>query len=211
MRMNIIKIILFIGIYLIFYRISLLLLEKKWTFICNITESLIGLLSAGVFAYLLYAPRNGESYFQLFNYCAILFGMSIITIADIRKRIVPNIILFGLLIAWIGNFLSGFLFGLKNMWEILAGSILGMVLTGLLFFICYLFSKGNLGEGDVKLAMIIGLYLTFNYAILIIFIASICCFLFSVIMIVLKKIEKKDTIAFVPFLYLGILIVLFFK
>lgn len=76
---------------------------------------------------------------------------------------------------------------------------------GLLLAVHYL-SKGAIGMGDVKLLSAIGLLLGFWDTILIMLIASTLSGLASLLLIALRKVNRKSKIPFAPFIFISILI-----
>lgn len=89
----------------------------------------------------------------------------------------------------------------QGLWGFLAGG--GLLLT---FALC---SKGGLGLGDVKLGMVIGLFLGRPLTILAIFLAAILASLVGIALILCRQKSRRDAIAFGPFLSLGGIIALF--
>ena len=63
-----------------------------------------------------------------------------------------------------------------------------------------------MGAGDVKLALVMGLYLTGEYVVGAVFYGCIASAAYSLVQLARKKLSRKDTIPFVPFLYLGLII-----
>ncbi|HEY4686657.1 MAG TPA: A24 family peptidase, partial [Candidatus Subteraquimicrobiales bacterium] len=62
---------------------------------------------------------------------------------------------------------------------------------------------------DVKFTALIGLFLG-GYVLLALFLGSLIGSVYGITLILLKRIKKRDTIPFGPFLALGALITLFF-
>ena len=93
-------------------------------------------------------------------------------------------------------------FGLTILFESLAGGTIG----GIIFLLCYLLSKGQLGAGDVKLVFVMGLYLTGERIIGAVFYGTLICCVYSVLLLIRKKITRKDGVPMTPFLYLGTII-----
>ena len=91
----------------------------------------------------------------------------------------------------------------------LTDSLYGMALGGGLFLLVYLFSRRGLGGGDVKFMAAAGLYLGFSGVIPAILYGTILAALTGLILILLKKIKRKDAIPLAPFLFIGILIIIF--
>ncbi|MBQ1281695.1 MAG: hypothetical protein IIY16_05580, partial [Oscillospiraceae bacterium] len=84
----------------------------------------------------------------------------------------------------------------------------GALIAGAVFFLCYLISGRQLGGGDVKLSLVMGLYLTGARVMGAVTYGVVLCCIYTVINLLLKRISMKDGIPLVPFLYLGTLLVL---
>lgn len=144
------------------------------------------------------------SFFMLVMLTIMLYGMTILCMTDYWEKVVPNRILLLWLMIWI--LLTG-IYGVHDMNRMLYhmfGVILGVVFCMLSFGFCYLISKGSMGAGDVKLAVIMGMYLTGDYVVGAVFYGCILSAVFSVWMLMRGKITRKDYIPFVPFLYMGV-------
>ena len=86
--------------------------------------------------------------------------------------------------------------------------LLGGLTGGMLFLLVYLISRRGLGGGDVKLMTISGLYLGLNGVLPSILYGSILLEVVAVILILMKKIGRKDAIPLVPFLFVGMVLTL---
>ena len=136
----------------------------------------------------------------------MLAGMSVFCITDWLDRIVPNRILFIMLLGWL--VIAGF-FILRDpnrMAGYLAEYITGFLFCLTSFGLCYILARGKLGAGDVKLALIMGLYLPGSYAAAAIFYGCMLSAIFCVALLLAKKITKKTAVPLVPFLYMGLII-----
>lgn len=140
----------------------------------------------------------------------ILIGsLSILAVIDYKKNIVPNKMLLIMLAAWVS--IAGIYTilqtekGLGYFFSALIGGIIG----GSIFLLCYILSKRQLGAGDVKLVFIMGLYLTGHRIVGAIFYGVTLCCIYSVVQLLRKKIGLKDGVPLVPFLYMGTLITFF--
>ena len=84
------------------------------------------------------------------------------------------------------------------------------ILVFLLLFwsagVSMLLSKGQLGAGDVKLVFVMGLYLPGERIIGAVFYGTLICCVYSVLLLIRKKITRKDGVPMTPFLYLGTII-----
>ncbi len=83
-----------------------------------------------------------------------------------------------------------------------AGFLLMVGLLGQLIFK----SDNAMGMGDVKLLAVCGLFLGYKLTIFALFVAIVIAAFVSVILIILKKINSKETIAFGPFIAAGVFI-----
>jgi prepilin signal peptidase PulO-like enzyme (type II secretory pathway) len=84
-------------------------------------------------------------------------------------------------------------------WTFLAGGALGFAV---LFLIAVL-SPGAMGMGDVKLTIFLGIILGYPEIIIVLFLAFVSGGLIAGILLAFKKIKRKDTIAFGPYLALA--------
>lgn len=140
----------------------------------------------------------------------------IIIISDYKYYIIPDeIIVTGVILLMIGNFLAG---GLEtSTFELIpALSTLGLSLIhGFLSFAVmymvkifgdFLFKKESMGGGDIKLMFVLGMALGFPLSIFSIFLAS---FIGLPIAIISTKKKSSHVIPFGPFLSIGALILFF--
>lgn len=163
-----------------------------------ITVFALGIIKYGVW----------DSFDMLLSYL-LIWGMSVLAVTDYRQRRIPNRFLMVMLMMW--ALVAGLCIilqterGMALLFQSLAGAIVG----GLTFLLCYILSKKQLGAGDVKLAFVMGLYLTGQRIVGAIFYGVVLCCIYSVVQLIRKKIGLKDGVALVPFLYLGVLITLY--
>ena len=127
----------------------------------------------------------------------------VITFIDIEHKkvlnllVVPGIIL-GLLTAVVLH--------LDDFWTYLIGGLVGF---GVLFLIA-LIAPGSMGMGDAKLILFLGLITGFPEILAVLFIAFVVGGITAGVLLALKKIDRKDPIAFGPFLALAGFIVLLY-
>lgn len=154
----------------------------------------------------LWGRRNGLSWMEFACLAAILPAMAAFCITDLWERIVPNRLLLLMLFCYL------MILGVQGIREIeiveqaLPGIVLGTVFCGITFGLGYLLSHGNMGAGDVKLALLLGLYLTGDYVVDTILYGCVAAAVYSLIQIGRKRLTRKDAIPFVPFLYLGMIL-----
>lgn len=134
----------------------------------------------------------------------------IIAVKDARDRRIPNKVVLTLLVCWILTVIPQLVINIDTTLGTLKDSAFGFLIGGGLFLLVYLISRGGLGGGDVKFMAVAGLFLGLNGILPPMLYGSILAALFSLVLILLKKIDRKDAIPLAPFLYTGILITIFF-
>lgn len=139
----------------------------------------------------------------------LICSMSVLAIVDKYKQIVPNKILLIMLGIWVAVVGIYILLNIMGGIALFAKSLMGGIVGGLTFLLCYLLSAKKVGAGDVKLSFVMGLYLTGDRIIGAIFYGTLFCCIYSIVMLIRKKIGLKDGVPMVPFLYIGVLITLF--
>jgi prepilin signal peptidase PulO-like enzyme (type II secretory pathway) len=130
-------------------------------------------------------------------------------IIDIKTKTIPNILILVMLAGWLLLLTPMLFFNAEYGIKALTDSIYGFLLGGGLFLSVYLLSRKGLGGGDVKFMAVAGLYLGFSGTIPAIFIGTTFAALTGLVLILLKKINRKDSIPLAPFLFIGIVITVF--
>ena len=90
--------------------------------------------------------------------------------------------------------------------RLLPSIFFGEIFCAVSFGLAYLLSRGSMGAGDVKLALVMGLYLTGEYVSGAVLYGCLAAALFSLVQLARKKLGRRDKIPFVPFLYIGLII-----
>ena len=138
----------------------------------------------------------------------LLWGMAVLAVIDGKRKLIPNRFLLGLLMVWAT--VTGCLLiihtesGLRLLFSSLAGALIG----GAVFLLCYILSRGQMGAGDVKLACIMGLYLTGDRILGAVFYGTLLCGIYSLVQLFRKKLTLKNGVPMTPFLYMGTLLIL---
>ena len=109
----------------------------------------------------------------------------------------------------IGSFvfiaIMAFLISGQIPWDNLLGGVLGVSVIGAIVLL-----TGGMGEGDIEIALIIGLFLGIKRVILALFIAFILGGIIASLILILKLKERKGEIAFGPYLAMGAIISLLY-
>ena len=141
---------------------------------------------------------------------ALLIALSYIAmVLDIKTKRIPNILVLIMITGWLILILPMLFYDTNNGLKLLVDSLYGLLLGGGLFLLVYLLSRKGLGGGDVKFMAAAGLYLGFAGTIPAILYGTVLAALTGLILILFKKIGRKDTMPLAPFLFAGIMITLF--
>lgn len=127
------------------------------------------------------------------DFCTLIFStiLFISSITDIKKLFVPDCFIYiGFLIILILKFIlkSNFIF-----------SLFSSIISFCLLYIIYLISNKNIGGADVKIYLLIGLFLGLNRAILSLFYS---CFLATIFFFLFNRNKNKE-IAMIPYITLA--------
>lgn len=139
-----------------------------------------------------------------------VFGY-VAAVSDWTEKRVPNMLLKCMLGAWVLILVPQLFFQPEKAVLRLLTSGLGLLIGGGIFLLVYLFSRGGLGGGDVKLMAVSGLYLGVQNVLPAMLYGSILASVVGCVLILMKKIGRKDAIPLVPFLYAGILLTMLFR
>lgn len=153
---------------------------------------LLEILTAGIFIGLVY--RFGFNVTAL-KYAFLASLLIVISGIDLLTYLIPD----SLVLVGLGGGLLFLPAGDVSWQSALLGAVLG---GGLLLFIA-LVSRGGMGGGDVKLGVILGLFLGWQQLLVALFLAVFTGALVGVLLVLLRKKGRRDAMPFAPFLALG--------
>lgn len=132
-----------------------------------------------------------------------LFSVTLLLIAviDYEWQLVLDRVLLWLLIL---GFVSSTVCGFKPGWW------LAMLVAGVLLLVVVVFSAGGFGYGDVKLGVVLGLWLGWPDILWVLWLAFVSGGILGASLLVLGVCTGKDKIAFAPFLCGAAMLVLFY-
>lgn len=137
-------------------------------------------------------------YLKIIGFLILVSILLVISVIDFKTKKIPNKYIIILMAIW-----APFAY-----FEILDSNtaIYGFAIGGFLLYFTALVTRGGIGGGDVKLVAVSGLYVGFPG----IMYATVYGFglaaLYSIILMGLKKIGKKDFIPLGPFISIGVII-----
>lgn len=205
--------------------------SEKLSILYPISEVTTGLVLAGIAFYISVFSAPNPFIWVTFAYLAFVACIYIIILfADIKYKIIPNkvvipaiIIVFTLLL--VRFVLVGYSFykqlaadefgryllqvgywhsQMLGILKMLGYTVLSSIGLGLFFWLLIVITKGKgMGGGDVKLAVLIGLFNSFPLNIVGVILAFVSGALYSGVMMIAGKKTMKDAIPFGPFLILG--------
>lgn len=147
------------------------------------------------------------NFLNLFYYLIIAYFFIIVFVYDLKHYLIPTEIIY---LAAVIIMLFDFQFLISKQFSVLNSYLASAAAAGLFFWLIVLLSKERwLGLGDVKLAVLMGLFLGFPKILLALFSAFIIGALIGLVLIFLGKKQLKSEICFGPFLITGAFLALF--
>jgi leader peptidase (prepilin peptidase)/N-methyltransferase len=174
---------------------------------------IVELGSATVFValWLHFLPQINQQWVLLALWCLLSVFLIAAFITDWLELVLPDqymipaiVLAFGIAIA--SSFVpSGFV------WNVLSARLIQAVIFATLYCVLYFGSRGRfIGDGDIRLAIVLGLALALPQLLVGVFAAYVIGAAIGVAAIATKLKTRKDIIAFGPFLILGLYFGLFF-
>src|SRR5699024_3732009 len=140
-----------------------------------------------------------------FIFYSIIFSILIvISFIDINFQVIPNSINVLLFITAILYKIFQHL--LYSTWPKMFNSILGLIISGGVFLLIAILSKGGIGGGDIKLIGVLGFILGFKMSILNMVLSFLLGAIISVFLLLLNIKEIRDQIPFGPFICLSFIV-----
>lgn len=127
-------------------------------------------------------------------------------LGDLKSRRVANELVLLMLSVWVIILVPQLFIQTQLALKLLLDGLIGALLSGVLFLLVYLVSRRGLGGGDVKLMTVSGLYLGASASLAAMLCGSVLAALTGIVLLIVRKIGRKDTIPLVPFLYAGMLL-----
>jgi len=159
-------------------------------------------------ALLLMQASQADAFVLLWRELIMAFGF-VAAVFDLKTKRIPNSLILAMIGAWVITMVSKLFMDSDTAIVLLKDSALGFVIGGGLFLLMYIISRKGLGGGDVKFMAAAGLFMGFSGILSAMLLGTILAALTGLVLIITKKIGRKDSIPLVPFLYAGILVVCF--
>ena len=167
----------------------------------------VGLPIIGI-ALLLWRTGHTDSFITLRSELLIVFGY-ITSVLDMKFKKIPNGLILLMLASWALIMIPRLFYETDKSITLLLDSAIGFAVGGGMFLLVYLISRKGLGGGDVKFMAAAGLYLGLGGVLPAMLCGTVIAAITGFVLILLKKIGRKDPIPLAPFLYIGILLTVF--
>lgn len=170
----------------------------------------VSIISIIIFAGSLLFGLYDYDLLKTIRYLILINGIVFIGFVDFKERIIPNEFLLYLLYLRILLIFAEVIVyrNAGYVKEIVLSPILGLLVGGGIFFVCYLISRNGVGAGDVKLFAIVGLYVGTGVLFPIMILSAMFCAIFGIVMVILRKMKIKDELPFGPFAAVGTILAL---
>ena len=143
-------------------------------------------------------------------YCVLMAGLVALSWVDLHTRRLPRQIIYGTAVVGIPLLVVAALVEHRpaRLWMMLLGAAIALALMGLI----YLASRGGMGDGDVRLSPLLGAYLGWlnpGLAPVGLFFGFLVGAVVGVVVVALKRGNRKTAVPFGPFLALGTVVAIF--
>ena len=185
---------------------------KGADFKMSLKEHKTAIFCAGFFIIMfvwLVVAASSLSAFSLIRSALLILLSYIAMVFDINTKRIPNMLVLIMIAGWLMLMLPMIFIDTENGIKLLADSLYGLMIGGGLFLLVYLLSRKGLGGGDVKFMAAAGLYLGFAGTVPVILYGTVLAAVVGLVLILLKKINRKDAMPLAPFLFIGIMITIF--
>jgi len=160
--------------------------------------------------YVLNAVAGTDMFILLWLLLIVIFGY-VAAVLDVKDKKIPNRLVLVMLGTWALTMTPKLIVDTEPAISFLLDALLGFAVGGGLFLLVYAVSRKGLGGGDVKFMAAAGLYLGFAGTMTAMLYGTILAALAGLVLILAKKIGRKDQIPLAPFIYAGILLTVFFR
>lgn len=132
----------------------------------------------------------------------------VICFIDLFDMLIHDALIVTIIILEIFHKLGLYIWNIRSvsLWD----SILGLFISGLIFFLIVIISRGGMGHGDITLISSLGFILGLRLIILNIFLSFFIGAIISVFLLISKIKSRKDAIPFGPFIIIAFFITLFY-
>lgn len=143
---------------------------------------------------------------KLLALLAILFVAANV---DARHRIIPNVLVLTGLVLRIVFWCVELFTSPETFWGVVKNDLIACFLVVAFFVVGVLLVKGGIGMGDIKLMLVMCLFQGFYGVVSSLFCSLFVAFIYAIIVLLFKKKNKKDSVAFAPAILIGTVLSVF--
>lgn len=143
-----------------------------------------------------------ESYMNI----AVFLWLYPIAVIDYKEKIIPNKLILVGFAGWIIYFAACVFINGNNIISTAKLSLGGLAFGAGVFLVSALIVRGGVGMGDVKLFAVLGMLFGFSGVFTILFFTLIMLFIVGIVMLIIKKANKKSTFPMAPFVLFGLML-----
>lgn len=192
-----ITILLALGEYLYLYKEYS---QKKILLFC-ILSGVIGFVSTQILLW-----HYQIHFMEILKRCILLMLLFPIALCDWKKMIIPNKILLLGLIVRIFLYPFEFFFRTEQFLVIIKSDFIALGIMLLFLLVAYFLVKNGVGMGDIKLILLMSLYLGIQGIFGVLFMSLIVIFFAGLYLMIIKKRSKREAIPFAPAILAGTVI-----
>lgn len=138
---------------------------------------------------------------HIISYIVLGIILAAAVVKDIRSRVIPDwLIILGAA--------AGIAIIFLNPGASFLSSILGALAAGAILWLILFLTKGGIGMGDVKLFACVGLFMGLEGTLEAMLVSTVLSGIAGLIMLIFRISDRKGTIPFAPFIFLGTVLVI---
>lgn len=164
----------------------------------TIITLLLGIAGGGILSWITYYYYDATIEYTIKLLVIVEFLIPIAYI-DYKQKIIPNVLLIGMLCFYIGFLVYEVLGEGFSISALLLRALLGLFFGGGVMLISSIISKGGMGMGDVKLFAVLGMYLGWQDVFVVIFLSIVGVAIVGTVLILMKRMKLKSAIPIGPF------------
>lgn len=149
--------------------------------------------------------------YDLLKAVQLVFLIALLLLAgkiDKHNRIIPNALIGVLMMFRILAFIIWFFLDRQQLASELTSGLCGFFVMTIIFSLLRLMYKQSIGMGDIKLMIVIGLYVGLMRSLYILLIAAIGAVVVSMVAMIKRRMTIKDSLSFGPSIALGGIVIL---
>lgn len=134
---------------------------------------------------------------------AVLWPMAV---SDFKEYRIPNkLVLYGFILRMI-MLISELIFDLDIVVSVLINEAIALVGVTVICVLCMFIFKGSIGMGDLKMMMFMAAFLGVEGIIYSMFVSMVFSASIAIVLLLIKKKERRDVIPFAPFVLFGTIV-----